>query len=120
MSSLFPPKIAPAPEPGADRGLHQGQWWIDGQGQWRRIADMELRHVENVMKLLVSRAEICAMHATWSMYSYATIAPDGAANAVEQEIRVIESDPVVWLKSTNLYRALKARRKYLRKVAKRA
>lgn len=118
MSSLFPPKIQPAPEPGASNGLHQGKWWIDAQGRWRRIAEMELTHVENVMKLLVSRAALYAMRETWPMYDYAVTAPDGAADGIEQEIAHIERNPEAWLKSTNLYRALKKRRKGLKREMK--
>ena len=115
-SLLFPPK---KPE-GAKGGLHQGAWWVDARGEWLRIDEMSYGYVENVMALLRSRATTLAIRETWPMYAYAINAPDMAADAIEQEIRVIERDPLAWLKTTKLYRALKRRRKYLKKAMENA
>lgn len=109
---LFPP---PKPE-GACSGLHQGEWWVDVNRQWHKVDEMTLGHVENVMAMLRSRAAVLALIETWGMYGYAATAPDGAANAIELEIAEIEANPLAWLKSTTLYRALKKRRKKLRKA----
>lgn len=105
---------------GAREGVHQGEWWVDVNHQWHKINGMTLGHVENVMALLRSRATVLAMRQTWAMHDYAANAPDGAYYAVTREIEEIERNPLAWLKSTTLYRALKKRRKKLKRAIKKS
>lgn len=103
---------------GARSGLHQGEWWVDARGEWLRIESMPLGHIESVMALLVRRASAYAFREGMRMCSYAADASEHAADAIDAEMDAMDRNPEKWLKGTALYRALKRRRKTLRKTAK--
>lgn len=117
MSALLFP---PARPEGAREGFYQAEWWRDSAVHWHKIAEMNVGHVTNVLAFLLRRADIYAMRYTWQMLGWAANAGEHAADEIEAEADAIMRDPEAWLKSTPLYRALKKRRKTLRKAIKKA
>lgn len=105
---------------GAQCHLYQGEWWRDVTGQWHKIDEMTLGHVENVMTMLLRDARRYAFTYTMGMIGHLAHMGEHAADALERELDEIESNPDVWLKSTPLYRALKKRRKKLKREIKKA
>lgn len=103
---------------GARLGVHQGEWWVTAVDEWLRIEEMPLGHVESVMRMLVHRAPSLADREWWRAADYIPGAGDMAADRIEREMDEMMRDPERWLKSTTLYRALKKRRKVLRKQLK--
>lgn len=107
------------PPPGAHFSLHQGKWWVDITGQWLKIDEMSLGHVENVMALLLRRSVSAAsMEIVKLDFIRWNDASDGVFWGLVNEIASIQANPERWMKSTRLYLALKARRKSLRKAIK--
>ena len=116
MSRLFPP-LMPEDAPSTPlSALGQGKYWRTVH-HCVPVEKMSLDYIESAMAFLVRNAELIAASYTLPMYSYAVTASECAADSIEREIGTIESDPVRWIKSTELYRALKKRRKKLRKEA---
>lgn len=105
---------------GAQCHLYQSEWWRDVTSQWHKIDEMTLGHVENVMTMLLRDARRYAFTYTMGMIGHLAHMGEHAADALERELDEIESNPDVWLKSTTLYRALKKRRKALRREIKKA
>lgn len=105
---------------GAQCHLYQGEWWRDVTSQWHKIDEMTLGHVENVMVMLLREARRHAFTYTMGMIGHLAHMGENAADALERELDEIQSNPDVWLKSTPLYRALKKRRKNLKREIEKA
>lgn len=90
--------------------LDQDQIWTDAQGRTHRLADMDLAHCRNVRDFLVR-------HATWIFGRFYIATADQArsaesqdeANALLTALEEQEGDPVGWLLSKPLLRALDER-----------
>jgi hypothetical protein len=118
MSLLFPP---PPPEDAPDavgEQMNQGKYWVNGFGEALLIDRMTPGHVENCMAMMIRKSSILTHIATGPMWSYSIHVGDAAHDSIMSMIDEIESDSEKWVKSTPLYRALKKRRKALRKAAK--
>jgi hypothetical protein len=119
MSMLFPESAQARPE-GASRGFHQGEYWVNAAGEWVRIDSMAIGYIENVMAMLKRTAVQRATVEAWRMEGYRAFAPDGAYEACAYEMERMLADPESLIKNTTLYRALRKRRKSLRKQLKKA
>jgi len=94
--------------------LFQGEYWVDGQSRIHRVADMDIRHAQNVYRYLTDRDRALA-HLDLLISSY-LLGPgpsgDAATDAYEGELARLEacrSNPVAWAKELPLLVALQER-----------
>lgn len=88
--------------------LGQSEGWVDRYGREHRIADMEPRYRERVVRFAERHASRWFTEALFRMGVYMDTAPDGAYWACEHEMAQMEEmDPREWLHERPLIRALK-------------
>lgn len=94
--------------------LFQGEYWVDGQNRIHRVADMDIRHAQNVYRYLTDRDRALA-HLDVLISSY-LLGPgpsgDAATDAYEGELARLEAarkSPVTWAKGLPLLVALQER-----------
>lgn len=108
--------------------LHQGDVWQPKDRPLVRIADMDAEWRYNTAQWLERYAERLALSEQWSMAMLAAgpLGPSGdaACDAFDSAIDAMGVDPLGWLRSTPLYRALvkglPTKRKKLARLAERA
>lgn len=89
----------------ADR-FRQSEWWLTKDSGWIRIADMATSHRHNAVRFLERRAATVADKAAWSDMISLGDAPDDVVGSAMTEAEDRRRDPLAWLTSTPLYRAL--------------
>lgn len=94
--------------------LFQGEYWLDGQNRIHRVADMDIRHAQNVYRYLTDRDRALA-HLDLLISTY-LLGPgpsgDAATDAYEGELARLEaarSNPAAWVKELPLLMALQGR-----------
>jgi hypothetical protein len=94
--------------------LDQAETWTDALGIEHRIADMEARYCRNVIAFLQRRADEITLVVGLSLCNVRL--PDEATQAylsvtagIDAEIERMSADPVAWLNTKPLIKALQRR-----------
>lgn len=99
------PEQLQAPEFILHSTLRQGQYWCDGKGRRRRIAELSLHEVLEAMSFLERQAELLHLAEQLALCCERRIG--SGQHQVEGDARS-HADPAEWLHVTPLYRALLA------------
>ncbi|HRE00730.1 MAG TPA: hypothetical protein PLV68_05490 [Ilumatobacteraceae bacterium] len=92
------------------RYLDQGTWWKNAAGEWIEVPSIDARYAGNIIGWLERRAQ--QLHWLYCLALCDMGGPQGdmASLAWDDELDdVSRADPLPWLQSTALYRAVAAR-----------